>query len=254
MTFSSFISTTRHFINEVFEPQDFSLSTWMTFGAILLLFSQSYLPPNISNALPILYLAYRVIKMVFDTVRLHSGSYTTLKRGRWSAALPEPEKPEEVNSGTDGVVIPLGKLSPGAFQMDDVFQKMWQEAEKNRVKWGYLGHTATLVDHSDSERPPTIWLSYWKGLKGLQEFSASAAHRLGQNNYYANKYPYMGIMHETFYSPKGCWETIYGNAQTVVEEGSDGGFKLAGTLQPNVRGSTMFRRMGREKSGSMMKM
>ncbi|KAL8769776.1 MAG: hypothetical protein Q9209_004392 [Squamulea sp. 1 TL-2023] len=273
MTFSSFISTTRHIINEIFEPQDFSLSTWMTFGAILLLLSQAYLPSNVSNALPLLYLAYRVIKMVFDSLRLHTGSYTTLKRGRWSAALPEPENPEEVNSGMDGVVMfVLGarinqsvaifhrcKLSPGAFQMDDVFQKMWQEAEKNRIKWGYLGRTATLVDHSDSERPPTIWLSYWKGLKGLQEFSASAAHRLGQNNYHANKYPYMGIMHETFYSPKGCWETIYGdfpawgfgNAQTVVEEGSDGGVKLAGTLQPNITGSTMFRRMGREKLGSM---
>lgn len=31
---------------------------------------------------------------------------------------------------------PLGKLSPGAFQIDEVFQKMWQEAENNRVKWG----------------------------------------------------------------------------------------------------------------------
>ncbi len=72
-----------------------------------------------------------------------------------------------------------------------------------------LGRTATLVDYSDSERTPTIWLSYWKDLKGLQEFSASATHRLGQNNYNAKKYPYKGVMHETFYAPKGCWETIY---------------------------------------------
>ena len=72
-----------------------------------------------------------------------------------------------------------------------------------------LGRTATLVDYSDSERTPTIWLSYWKDLKGLQEFSTSAAHRLGMNKYNAKKYPYMGIMHETFFAPKGCWETIY---------------------------------------------
>lgn len=127
---------------------------------------------------------------------------------------------------------PLGKLSPGAADIDAVFQDMWHEAEGNRTKWGCesqrlppvftstllcyvsyfysdLGRTATLVDYSDSERTPTIWLSYWKGLRGLHEFSASAAHRLGQTKYNAKKYPYMGIMHETFYAPRGCWETIY---------------------------------------------
>lgn len=66
-----------------------------------------------------------------------------------------------------------------------------------------------MVDYSDSERTPTIRLSCWKDLKGLQGFSASAAHRLGQNDYNAKKYPYMGIMHETFYAPKGGWETVY---------------------------------------------
>ena len=125
---------------------------------------------------------------------------------------------------------PLQKLAPGASELNDVFQDMWREAEKNRQKWGCklhhillifapngttlgadLGRTATLVDFSDSERTPTIWLSYWKDLEGLQEFSNSAAHRLGQNRYNANKYPHIGIMHETFYAPKGCWETIYSN-------------------------------------------
>lgn len=127
---------------------------------------------------------------------------------------------------------PFSKLSPGAADIDAVFQDMWRQAEINRTKWGCelqclftfaltncyamylilcsdLGRTATLVDYSDSERTPTIWLPYWKGLKGFQEFSASAAHRLGQRNYNAKKCPYMGNMHETFYAPKGCWETIY---------------------------------------------
>lgn len=67
------------------------------------------------------------------------------------------------------------------------------------------------MDHSDSERTPTFWLSYWKDLKGLQAFSETAVHRLGMQNFLASKYPYMGIMHETFYAPKGCWETIYAN-------------------------------------------
>ena len=131
---------------------------------------------------------------------------------------------------------PFGKFSPGAREINDIFQAMWREAEQNRTKWGCklqhlsllfafhsavytnlygfgpdLGRIATLVDYSDSERTPTISLSYWKGLKGLQEFSASAAHRLGQNDYNAKKYPYMGIMHETFYASKGYWETVHGD-------------------------------------------
>lgn len=50
-----------------------------------------------------------------------------------------------------------------------------------------------------------------EGSQGLQEFATSSAHLVGQNAYRKNKFPYMGIMHETYYSPKGSWETIYDN-------------------------------------------
>jgi len=74
-----------------------------------------------------------------------------------------------------------------------------------------LGRTATLFDISDSEGITTFWISYWKDLKGLQEFATSSAHLSGQNAYLKKKYPYMGVMHETYHSPKGSWETIYDN-------------------------------------------
>ncbi|MCJ1455811.1 hypothetical protein MMC28_006167, partial [Mycoblastus sanguinarius] len=74
-----------------------------------------------------------------------------------------------------------------------------------------MGRTATLFDISDGEGITTFWISYWKDLKGLQAFATSSAHRLGQNAYLRKEYPYMGIMHETFHSPNGSWETIYDN-------------------------------------------
>ncbi|KAL9132083.1 MAG: hypothetical protein Q9217_000119 [Psora testacea] len=203
------IKTMGDVFNELTEPNDFKISTWMAMGAALLLLSQAYLPIGLGSWIPLLYLGYRMLKMVVDTLRLHTGSFTNMKVGRWTARLPDSETPLVMFILGARINHPLGKLSPGAADIDAVFQEMWREAETNRDKWGYLGKTATLVDYSDSERTPTIWLSYWKDLKGLQKFSASAAHRLGQNNYNAKKYPYMGIMHETFYSPKGCWETIY---------------------------------------------
>lgn len=129
---------------------------------------------------------------------------------------------------------PLGKLAPGNAEIDKVFKDMWAEAEKNRTKWSCesryrslhlhslvysnrfdlysdLGRTATLFDISDNEGITTFWISYWKDLKSLQEFANSSAHRLGQDAYLKKKFPYMGIMHETFHSPKGSWETIYDN-------------------------------------------
>lgn len=72
-----------------------------------------------------------------------------------------------------------------------------------------LGKSSTLWDISDSEGVTTHWITYWKDSKGLQAFASSPTHLLGQKNYLAKKYPYLGIMHEMYYSPKGCWETIY---------------------------------------------
>ena len=61
-----------------------------------------------------------------------------------------------------------------------------------------------MVDFLDSQRAPIFWISYWKDLQGLQKFSEGAAYRLGQNMYNANKLPFVGIIHETYYAPKGC--------------------------------------------------
>ncbi|KAL9585732.1 MAG: hypothetical protein Q9212_001351 [Teloschistes hypoglaucus] len=264
MSIKSLYASTKATFHELTEPNDFKTSTWMAFGATLLFLSQSCFSSRIINLIPILYLVGCVIKMGIDTLHLHTRSYTNMRRGWWTATLPNADASSDNKRGSDegGVVAfllgarinhPLGKLTPGAKEIGDIFQEMWTEAETNRVKWGYLGRTATLVDYSDSERTPTFWLSYWKDLKGLQAFSENTIHRLGVKNYIANKYPYMGIMHETFYAPKGCWETIYANfppwgfgQAQVVEEGADGTIKLENTLIPNRKHSTMFRRMGRE--------
>lgn len=108
---------------------------------------------------------------------------------------------------------------------------MWREAELNRETYGCeldtvsslvglghysyvtfsldLGRTATLIDTSDSERAPFIWLSYWKNLEGLRDFSNTTVHRLGQYKYNAKKYPYVGILHEIYNTPSGYWKALY---------------------------------------------
>ena len=40
---------------------------------------------------------------------------------------------------------PLGKLSPGASDINDALLSMWDEAEANRQKWGCKSHNAFMV-------------------------------------------------------------------------------------------------------------
>ncbi|KAL8927689.1 MAG: hypothetical protein Q9172_001249 [Xanthocarpia lactea] len=64
-------------------------------------------------------------------------------------------------------------------------------------------------------------------------------------------------MHETFYAPKGCWETLYeefppwGLAKAVRDE--ENRFESEETFISDPKNSTMFRRMGRPKFSKEMK-
>ena len=102
---SSSLKTIQDVFNELFEPNDFKISTWMAMGGVFVVTCQAYLPNSWGSWLPVLYLGYRMIKMFLDTLYLHTGSYTTLKRGRWFASLPEPKAPVKFNGGADGLVM-----------------------------------------------------------------------------------------------------------------------------------------------------
>lgn len=48
------------------------------------------------------------MKMGIDTLRLHTGSYTSIMRGRWTATLPEPEESStgvESDGSDEGLVM-----------------------------------------------------------------------------------------------------------------------------------------------------
>jgi len=105
MAIDSIYSTLKNTLNELLEPNDFKISTWMAMGAALLVIGQSYFHFGWIEMLPFSYLMYRIAKMILDTLRLHNGSYTTLMHGRWTAKLPEPEIASSVNSGSDGLIM-----------------------------------------------------------------------------------------------------------------------------------------------------
>ena len=90
---------------DLLEVTDFSIATWLAFGAGLQLLSQSWLPAGLSYWLPLLYLIYRIARVSVDCRRLFTGSFTNVVFGRWSATLPEPEDPSAVTATSDGVVM-----------------------------------------------------------------------------------------------------------------------------------------------------
>lgn len=90
---------------DLLEVTDFSIATWLAFGASLQLLSQSWLPSGLSYWVPLLYLVYRIARVCIDCSRIFTGSFTNVMFGRWSATLPEPEDPSTVSATSDGVVM-----------------------------------------------------------------------------------------------------------------------------------------------------
>ena len=90
---------------DLLEVTDFSIATWLAFGAGLQLLSQSWLPSGLSYWLPLGYLVYRIARASFDCSRIFTGTFTTVMSGRWSATLPDPEDPSAVTATSDGVVM-----------------------------------------------------------------------------------------------------------------------------------------------------
>ena len=84
---------------DLLEVTDFSVASWLALGAALQLVSLSCLPLNISKLLPLLYLSYCIIRTIIYTRRLFTGSFLTVKRGRWTAEVPEPKDPTATSDG-----------------------------------------------------------------------------------------------------------------------------------------------------------
>jgi Domain of unknown function (DUF4188) len=60
-------------------------------------------------------------------------------------------------------------------------------------------------------------VSYWKDLEHLAAFSRNTSHRASVQFVMTTKgkYPHLGLMHETYFAPKGHWENLYYNSQPI---------------------------------------
>ncbi|KAF2006388.1 hypothetical protein P154DRAFT_518008 [Amniculicola lignicola CBS 123094] len=239
---------------DLIEKSDFSITTFLAFGAVLQLLSFTLLPPRVSLLVPLTWLGYRIIISAFRTRDVGKSCFTDVVKGMHITQMPE---------SSDGIVVfilgarfnhPFGKLAPGMVGLDIDYKPLWREAEKNREKWGFLGRTMTLVDTSDNEGTTNIWISYWKDVKGLHSFATCAEHRVVWDGYKGGKYPYIGIFHELYHVPKGSMEAIYGDfpkyglgAVKFPRSGTKDQGEVEEVLVQNWKGSNSYARMRRTK-------
>ena len=101
----AFYSNFKTDYGDLLEVPDFSIPTWLAFGAGLQLLSLRWLPSDLSYWLPLLYLLFRVARVSVDCQRVFTGTFTNVISGRWTAALPEPEDSSIVTATSDGVVM-----------------------------------------------------------------------------------------------------------------------------------------------------
>lgn len=92
-------------LGELLEVTDFSIATWLAFGAGFQILTQAWLPYGLRYWLPLWYIIYRVGKVTIDCRRVFTGTFTNVKFGRWSATLPEPDEASAVTATSDGVVM-----------------------------------------------------------------------------------------------------------------------------------------------------
>jgi hypothetical protein len=81
---------------DIIEKSDFSIPTFLAFGAVFQLLSIAYLPTLLSTDLPLLWLGWRFLKSLIESRDVFNSSFTDVVCGKHIVKLPEP---------SDGIVI-----------------------------------------------------------------------------------------------------------------------------------------------------
>jgi hypothetical protein len=81
---------------DILEKTDFSIPTFLAFGAVFQLLCTAYLPARISAALPLLWLGWRFARSTIASLDVFKSSFTDVVPGLHTVKLPE---------ASDGVVV-----------------------------------------------------------------------------------------------------------------------------------------------------
>jgi len=216
-------------IYRTFKPVDYTISTWLTLGAILQCIVVAILPRSIAVVLPVAILMYRFIcGYLIAKGTLPNPITKEVTHGRQTWQIPSADGTLTTTGSKESIVVlvlsvswshPNGRYSPGSKVIGGYFSNMWLDANQNRESYGFLGNTPSLSTQDDGMRQDSkgttaVYLSYWKTLEGLHKFAHASPHMKGQlwwENGAMDEFPHMGIAHEVYEVPPGNWENVYHN-------------------------------------------
>lgn len=256
---------------------NFAITTWLLAGAALQSILVLVLPTRVALLPAVFLLLLRLMSTALVQAGLVRNPYLAMtRRGKWTAPILEQDgRVPEKGAGKEVVVFvvgasanhPLGLFAPGFRQLGDYFQNMFNEAESNREKWGFLGKSSGFTAAQDGAGNAIITISYWRSIEHLHAFAHGDAHRAGWDwwNRTIKQHDHLGIMHETFAVPANGWENIYVNFHPIgmgetshllppsEKEGSN--FPAERLISPltdarSAKWRSMFSRMGRMSAAS----
>ena len=216
-------------IYNTFKPTNYTVSTWLTLGAIIQCILVSTLPRNVALALPTSIFMVRFVRgYLIAKGTLPNPVAKEVTHGRQTWQIPSADGAVASTGSTESVVVlvlaaswshPNGYYSPGSNFMGQYMTDMWRDAADNREKYGFLGNTPPLNTQDDGVRQDSkgtnqLYLSYWKTLEGLHKFAHGSVHMKGQmwwEKGAMEEFPHIGISHEVYEVPAGNWENVYHN-------------------------------------------
>lgn len=150
--------------NLTFLRDDFRMTTWLLTGAALQCLLFLMLPKYVALLPSLLLVAARVATTgLISYGILHDPILDRVKKGRFTAQIPHEDGSAPEKAGEKEVVIlvlgarsnqyvlemlrwrqklwltpisPKGRFAPGYMEVGHLFRRMWQDAAKNRERWG----------------------------------------------------------------------------------------------------------------------
>ncbi|GAQ07631.1 hypothetical protein ALT_4952 [Aspergillus lentulus] len=143
-----------------------------------------------------------------------------------SSQMPSSTGVFEQPSSRDVVVLllgtrvnhPLGVLAPGAVKMAKYFGAMMTELNENASQYCLLGASNGWLEADRETHNNIMTVFYFENIEGLHKFAHGPLHREAVKWYHSTvkDYPHLSIWHETFHSPAGHWETVYGGSAPTL--------------------------------------
>lgn len=205
---------------------NFSLTTWLLFGAVLQGTLVLLLPyKNLTLVAPAFFL------LAYKTLRLFLTCFKILPNAAMNGVLnyrTVPIFPNEKNNGAQdtpaGQTVcaimlavrsnhPLGMFAPGFKEVGDYFSSMIVELNESAAESGYLGSSSWLSATDRETSSENMGFIYFENEQKLHDFAHGPLHTKAMEwwSRTEDKLKHIGIMHEVFACSKNSWEGVYLN-------------------------------------------